>query len=137
MGGPLHLWALQAPPCALVAACQALISENVMQAWRQLTPAVGLMILGTCVSATILNLLGMLTIKDLGASSMSIIGKLNTIITVALAVVLLGEHLPGEVLAGTSIVLLGVFIFEHGESQFHCALELPLAMNSKELDIKP
>merc|ERR1740121_508489 len=70
----------------------------------------------TSVSAVSLNFLGIFSLRDLGASMQQIIGKLNPICTMALSVGLLGESLPGVVLVGSGIVLLGVAIFEHGKN---------------------
>jgi hypothetical protein len=39
----------------------------------------------------------MIAIKELGASLMQIVGKLNTVVIVAFSVAFLGESLPGEV----------------------------------------
>mmetsp|Transcript_9883 Transcript_9883/g.26047 ORF Transcript_9883/g.26047 Transcript_9883/m.26047 type:complete len:405 (-) Transcript_9883:203-1417(-) len=110
----LHVWVVQAPLCAFVATCQALMSESVSEAWHELGFTSGAIIVCTCLSATTLNLLGMVAIKDLGASSMAIIGKLNVVIVVALSVALLGEHVPGLVFLGTGVTLLGVATFEYG-----------------------
>eukprot|EP00927_Polykrikos_kofoidii_P062615 TRINITY_DN57417_c0_g1_i1.p1 TRINITY_DN57417_c0_g1~~TRINITY_DN57417_c0_g1_i1.p1 ORF type:complete len:366 (+),score=48.64 TRINITY_DN57417_c0_g1_i1:131-1228(+) len=114
--GPMHLWALQSTPCLFVAICYSLAVERWSEAWALLTWQVGGLILCTCASATWLNLAGMCIIKDLGASSMQIVGKMNTIVTIALSVALLGEHLPIAVVIGTVVVLFGVSIFEHAET---------------------
>lgn len=114
---PMHVWALQAPPCALVAAlCVLGSSERPEQALQQLTPGIAGVVACTCVSSVLLNLSGMMTVRELGASSTQIVGKLNIIITVALAVAFLGESLPAEVLLGSCVVLTGVGIFERGEA---------------------
>jgi len=109
---PMHVWALQAPPCTLVALAFALSSESLLEAWAQFSPRVAGMTFATCVSATVLNLLGMYTIKELGASSMQIVGKLNTIILVSLSVAFLGETLLPTVIVGACFVLAGIGIFE-------------------------
>mmetsp|Transcript_58352 Transcript_58352/g.126173 ORF Transcript_58352/g.126173 Transcript_58352/m.126173 type:complete len:359 (+) Transcript_58352:119-1195(+) len=110
---PMHVWALQAPPSLAFAALYTLATEDVADAWLSLTPAIALLILCTCIASTALNVLGMYIIRDLGAGSMQIIGKLNTIITVAVSVSMLKEMIPTSVLGGTSVVLLGVAIFEN------------------------
>ena len=89
--------------------------SSVGRAMDQLTPPVVRMISLTSVSAISLNFLGIFSLRDLGASMQQIIGKLNTICTMALSVGLLGETLPAIVLAGSGIVLAGVAIFEHGK----------------------
>jgi small neutral amino acid transporter SnatA (MarC family) len=91
---PMHVWALQAPPCTGLALAYALLTESPAQAAAELTPQVGHMVFLTCVTATILNILGMTTMKHLGASSMQIIGKLNTIILLAFSMGFYGERLP-------------------------------------------
>lgn len=113
---PMHVWALQAPPCFILAVFYALLSESIATAWQRLTREVFALMLCTCLTATWLNIMGMFLIRDLGASSMQIVGKLNTLITVSLSVAYFGEHLPAEVALGTCVVLCGVYIFERGEA---------------------
>jgi len=112
---PMHVYALQAPWSALVSIVFALCTESVSSAYGQLTAPVIGMVGMTTISAVSLNFLGIFSLRDLGASMQQIIGKLNTICTMALSVGLLGESLPGVVLVGSGIVLLGVAIFEHGK----------------------
>ncbi|CAJ1344128.1 unnamed protein product [Effrenium voratum] len=111
---PMHVWALTAPPCTLLALCYALCTESPAQAVTELTLSVGSLVLLSCISATVLNVLGMMTVKQLGASSMQIVGKLNTLVLLALSMGFWGEQMPKEVVLGTFFVLLGVAIFEHG-----------------------
>ena len=66
--------------------------SSVGRAMDQLTPPVVRMISLTSVSAISLNFLGIFSLRDLGASMQQIIGKLNTICTMALSVGLLGPH---------------------------------------------
>ena len=91
---PMHVWALQAPPCTAWAVVYALLTESPNQAVANTTPQVARMILLTCITATFLNVLGMTTMKQLGASSMQIIGKLNTIILLAFSMGFWGERMP-------------------------------------------
>mmetsp|Transcript_10990 Transcript_10990/g.20682 ORF Transcript_10990/g.20682 Transcript_10990/m.20682 type:complete len:380 (+) Transcript_10990:89-1228(+) len=109
---PMHVWALQAPPCTCLALLYALLTENASEAAAEATPQVAWMVLLTCITATVLNILGMATMKQLGASSMQIIGKLNTIILLAFSMGFWREKMPQEVLMGTCFVLAGVAIFE-------------------------
>ncbi|CAE7346518.1 unnamed protein product [Symbiodinium necroappetens] len=109
---PMHVWALQAPPCTAWAVVYALLTESPNQAVAHATPSVARMIFLTCITATFLNVLGMTTMKQLGASSMQIIGKLNTIILLAFSMGFWGERMPQEVLVGTCFVLAGVAVFE-------------------------
>ncbi|CAE7597955.1 unnamed protein product [Symbiodinium sp. CCMP2456] len=109
---PMHVWALQAPPCTAWAVVYALLTESPNQAVAHTTPPVARMIFLTCITATFLNVLGMTTMKQLGASSMQIIGKLNTIILLAFSMGFWGERMPQEVLVGTCFVLAGVAVFE-------------------------
>lgn len=109
---PMRMWALQGPPCLLISVVYMLSVEDLHSSWQCTTPmAVGLMAL-SCVSASVLNILGMFTLKELGASSFQIIGKLNTIMTVAFSVTYFGEVLPLPVIYGTCLVLLGITILE-------------------------
>lgn len=109
---PLHVWALQAPPSFLVSATYCLSIERVPGAVEAITPTAGWLILGTCASATVLNVVSMHIIKELGASGMQIVGKLNTVIIMAISAQFLGEQLPMMVGVGAGTVVLGVGIFE-------------------------
>jgi drug/metabolite transporter (DMT)-like permease len=116
--GPMHVWSLQCPPAILVSVVYAGCTENVVELWARLSPAVVAMVLLSCASAAALNILGMYTIKSLGGSSMQIVGKLNVIVVVAFSVAFLQETIQGKVMLGTCLVLAGVAIFEyfqHGE----------------------
>jgi len=110
----LHLLAAQSPPVVLVSLVFAFATESLPRACSQLTkPVVGMVVL-TAVIATTLNILGASLLKDMGSTALQIIGKLNSIVTVAISMAFFGERLPGTVLAGTAIVLLGVAVFESG-----------------------
>jgi len=111
----MHVWALQAPPCVIVALSYASCWEDVGKAWNSLSSEIVWLILATCVSATALNLLGMYAIKELGASSMQIIGKLNTIILCSFSVAFLGETLPPQVMVGAFITICGIAYFENAQ----------------------
>lgn len=111
---PMQLLALQSPAGFFVSAIYSLATESPSDAWNRLTPNTALMVLCTCVSASALNILGMRAIRELGASAMQVVGKLNTIVTVALSVAFLGERLPIGVIAGACLVVLGIAIFERG-----------------------
>lgn len=121
----MHVWALQAPPCAVICCVYAFVAESPSEFCRQLSPAIAKMIFGTCASATALNLLGMYIIQNLGASTMQIIGKLNTIITMAISVSFLGETMSAVTFAGTALVLIGVAMFETAEARAKTMLLLP------------
>jgi len=114
---PMHLYTLQAPWCFITAMLYAFATEDIGEAIRGLTssrasvaPLVGM----TCISAVILNFAGIFALRDLGASSQQIIGKLNTICVASLSMGFLGEHLAWPVMLGGLIVVLGVAIFEYG-----------------------
>lgn len=114
---PMHLYTLQAPWCFVTAAFYALATEDIGEAMHDMlssraniAPIVGM----TCISAVILNFAGIFALRDLGASSQQIIGKLNTICVASLSMGFLGEVLAWPVLLGGLIVLLGVAIFEYG-----------------------
>jgi len=112
---PMHVLALQAPPCFVVSVVYAACSESLTDAVHHLTWKTSAMILATCASAAILNWTGMRTVKELGASSTQVLGKLNTIIIVAFSVCFLGEQLQCNVLGGTCLILGGVALFESAE----------------------
>lgn len=124
----MHVWALQAPPCTIVCIVYALVAESPSEFCRQLSPAIAKMIFGTCVSATALNLLGMYTIQNLGASTMQIVGKLNTIITMAISVSFLGETMAAVTFAGTALVIIGVAMFETAQAKAKTMMLLPKAV---------
>lgn len=113
---PMHVWALTAPPYTLLAFAYAVTTESLTSAFHELTTTSIFFVLISCLSATILNVLGLMSVKQLGASSMQIVGKLNTVVLLALSMGFWGESMPKEVLAGTLFVLLGVAIFERGGS---------------------
>jgi len=113
---PMHLYVLQMPLCAAMSALYALSTEDVGEAWNQLTPRVIGVILCTCINALALNFLGLFVLRDLGATPQQIVGKLNTVCIAALSVAFLGESFPLPVFLGSCLVLSGVVIFEYGES---------------------
>lgn len=123
---PMHLWAVQAPPCVLVSLVYTLFHENPLKALGSIHASAAWLLAMTCVSATALNILGMYTIDSVGASSMQIIGKMNIIITVTVSVVFFGEMLPVTVILGTGLVLCGVAVFEASESRAVARQELPV-----------
>jgi len=114
---PMHVYALQAFPSAIFSVALALSTEDLRDAWKWLTYPVGQMILVSCVCGVSCQLLGVLVLRELGASSQQIIGKLNTLCTGALSVALLGETLPISILGGSGVILLGVALFEYGERE--------------------
>ena len=63
-----------------------------------------------------LNFLGVLALKELGASSQQIIGKLNTICVGAISVGYLNEQLSLTVVFGSAIVLSGAALVELGKA---------------------
>lgn len=115
---PMHAWALQAPPCALMSVVYSLCSESLPAAVAAAkSPQILAMILTTCTSAVTLNILGMMTIKQLGATSMQIIGKLNIIVVIVFSVAFLHERLHAEAVLGTCFVLVGVATFEYAKGR--------------------
>mmetsp|Transcript_46370 Transcript_46370/g.87036 ORF Transcript_46370/g.87036 Transcript_46370/m.87036 type:complete len:369 (+) Transcript_46370:90-1196(+) len=127
---PMHIYALQAPLCLVTSLTFAFTTESFSDAWNQLTLPVACMIFLTCVSATVLNFAGMFSLRDLGASSQQIIGKVNTVCVAVLSMGFLGEQLPGLVVLGTVIVFLGIAIFEHSA---HCEQRQGLGFKPMEL----
>ena len=91
---PMHVWALTAPPCTLLAFTYAVATESLRSALHELTATSIFFVLISCLSATILNILGLMSVKQLGASSMQIVGKLNTIVLLALSMGFWGESMP-------------------------------------------
>mmetsp|Transcript_30474 Transcript_30474/g.94658 ORF Transcript_30474/g.94658 Transcript_30474/m.94658 type:complete len:406 (-) Transcript_30474:160-1377(-) len=113
----LHLLAVQSPAVICVATVFAFATERVSLAVRSITVPVAEMLVATCVVAVLLNVLSACVLKDLGSTSMQIIGKLNTIVTTAVSMAFFNESLPVVVLLGCGVVLVGVAIFELGETQ--------------------
>merc|ERR1719210_58868 len=72
------------------------------------------MIFITCIPAFILNFMGGVVLRELGATLQQLIGKLNTLVIAAISMAFMGEHLSKNVLIGTFFVLAGVAIFEKG-----------------------
>ena len=90
---PMQLYSLQAPWCVLIAFLYTACTESFFQAAADLTWGSGALIFLTCVSAVSLNFLGLVALKELGASSQQIIGKLNTVCVAAISVGYLNEDL--------------------------------------------
>lgn len=112
---PMHVWALQGLPCVAVSVLYAAFTEDFFAFTRALEAGTSLMILATCASACVLNLLGMFVIKQIGGASMQILGKLNTIMIVAFSLAFMHERLQGNVILGTCLICTGVGIFEFAE----------------------
>jgi len=111
----LHLIALQSPAVVCVSAIFMFATENVGDALHALTVPVFRMLVVTIVIAVCLNCVGATILKELGSTSMQIIGKLNTVVTTAVSMAFFHESLPIAVLCGSAVVLVGVAIFELGE----------------------
>jgi drug/metabolite transporter (DMT)-like permease len=112
---PMHVWALQGLPCVVISVIYAAFTENFFAFATALEAGTSLLVLATCVSACVLNLLGMFVIKQIGGASMQILGKLNTIMVVAFSVAFLRERLQPKVILGTCLICVGVGIFEYAE----------------------
>lgn len=115
---PLHVWhvfALVYPLGTVATLLYAFATEDASEAVAQLTTEIVLVILGTVVSASLLNLMGGIVLRDLGASFQQIIGKLNTLVIAAYSTAFLGERLPPVALIGSVFVLAGVALYETGE----------------------
>lgn len=111
----LHLLAIQSPAVILVSAVFAFVTESSVAAAAALTAPIVEMLVVTCFIAVCLNVVGACILKELGSTSMQIIGKLNTIVTTSVSMAFFHESLPVTVLCGSAVVLLGVAIFEVGE----------------------
>jgi len=111
----LHMLALQSPAVLVVSAMFAFLTESCSDATRALTVPIVRMLVVTFAIAVCLNVVGACILKELGSTSMQIIGKLNTIVTTAVSMAFFHESLPVAVLCGSAVVLVGVAIFELGE----------------------
>ncbi|CAE7222142.1 unnamed protein product [Symbiodinium natans] len=112
---PMQLYSLQAPWCVLTAFLYAVCTDSFQMAFLELTSQSALLIFLTCLSAVSLNFLGVLALKELGASSQQILGKLNTICVGAISVGYLNEKLSMTVVVGSAIVLSGAALVELGK----------------------
>jgi len=115
---PLHIWhvfALVYPLGTLASLIFAMCTESASEAWAQLNTERIWVILLTVVSAMLLNMMGGIVLRDLGASFQQIIGKLNTLCIAAYSVAFLGERLPPVAILGSVCVLSGVALYEAGE----------------------
>mmetsp|Transcript_90383 Transcript_90383/g.264463 ORF Transcript_90383/g.264463 Transcript_90383/m.264463 type:complete len:376 (-) Transcript_90383:125-1252(-) len=121
----LHLLAAQSPLVVVVALCFALLTERFADAIRTITAPIAVLLAVTCAIAVLLNVLGACVLKELGSTSMQIIGKLNSIVTTAVSMAFFSERLPMPVLFGSGVVLLGVAIFEIGEHSAPSSAEQP------------
>mmetsp|Transcript_6225 Transcript_6225/g.14712 ORF Transcript_6225/g.14712 Transcript_6225/m.14712 type:complete len:753 (+) Transcript_6225:3-2261(+) len=113
----LHIYVLQFSAGDLVTLLFSLCMEQVggfVKAYETLNGGILLMILVTCIPATILNFMGGVVLRSLGAPLQQLVGKLNTLVIAAIAMAFMGEKLSDRVLLGTAFVLAGVGVFEHG-----------------------
>eukprot|EP00931_Biecheleriopsis_adriatica_P076540 TRINITY_DN50231_c0_g1_i1.p1 TRINITY_DN50231_c0_g1~~TRINITY_DN50231_c0_g1_i1.p1 ORF type:complete len:382 (-),score=71.50 TRINITY_DN50231_c0_g1_i1:121-1266(-) len=113
----MHIYVLQFSMGDLVTLIFAFCMERVSgvtQALQSLDSSVVLMIFVTCIPATVLNFMGGVVLRELGATMQQLVGKLNTLVVAAISMAFLGEHLSRNVLIGTAFVLCGVAIFERG-----------------------
>ncbi|CAE7527654.1 unnamed protein product [Symbiodinium necroappetens] len=112
---PMQLYSLQAPWCVLTAFVFAVCTDSFPEAFAELTRDAAVLISFTCVSAVALNFLGVFVLKELGASSQQILGKLNTLMVGAISVGYLNEKVSMTVLLGSGVVLSGAFLVELGK----------------------
>lgn len=112
---PMQLYSLQAPWCVLTAFVFAVCTDSFAQAFAELTWDSVALISLTCASAVSLNFLGVFVLKELGASSQQILGKLNTLMVGAISVGYLNEKVSMTVLLGSGVVLSGAFLVELGK----------------------
>lgn len=113
----MHAWALQAPVMVLVSLAYATCTESHSEALAKASePRVAIALVMSAVFATMLNITGMIVIKQLGASLMQIIGKLNAVVIVPISFAFFGENFSLLTLAGGATVLLGIVIFERAGS---------------------
>lgn len=113
----MHLLALQSPAVVLVSILFMFATEGVSKALHRFEGRVVVVTLATCVIATTLNILGATLLKQLGSAHLQIIGKLNSIVTIAISMGFFGERLDRSVLCSYAVVVAGVAIFEAGERQ--------------------
>lgn len=113
----MHLLALQSPAVVLVSVVFMFATEGVSKALHRFEGRVAVVTLATCVIATTLNILGATLLKQVGSAHLQIIGKLNSIVTIAISMGFFGEHLDRSVLCSYAVVVAGVAIFEAGERQ--------------------
>jgi len=112
---PMELYSMQAPWCFITAMVFALSTESFKEALTNLTSEAASLLGMTCVSATALNFAGIFALKELGASSQQIIGKLNTICVAAISMGFLNEQLSGTIIMGSGVVLCGAALVEMGK----------------------
>merc|ERR1719356_939831 len=110
-----HVFGLVYPLGLFLSFVYALCTENLWQAWSELTPERLRVVTFSVISALVLNFMGGVVLRDLGASFQQIIGKLNTLCIAAYSVAFLGERLPPVCLIGSAFVLAGVALYEAGE----------------------
>merc|ERR1739848_44248 len=106
----MHIYALQFSAGTSVTLLFSFLIEKLdgaKNAWQGLNSQVAVMILVTCIPAFILNFMGGVVLRELGAPLQQLVGKLNTLVIAAISMAFLGEHLSHNVLIGTSFVLVG------------------------------
>lgn len=115
--GPLELWALQAPCLAIVSLFGSLIWDR-SAPWLTLpvTDSSTLLLLAiSCACAVVVNVGGLYCIRMLGATASQIAGKLNILITPALAFIFHGESSSVAQMIGVSIMIVGAMAFERAQ----------------------
>jgi drug/metabolite transporter (DMT)-like permease len=118
-----HVFGLVYPLGTVASIVYAVSTESVSQAWAELTPERMRVVNFSILSALVLNFIGGVVLRDLGASFQQIIGKLNTLCIAAYSVAFLGERLPPVALIGSAFVLAGVALYEAGERSYQHSLE--------------
>lgn len=138
---PAELWALQGPMVVFLALICTVTWDGLgpMLALLELDWAVLGMVGLSCICAVYVNIGGMHMIKMLGAPASQIAGKLNILVTTALASAFMGERLTTFEICGASVILLGATIFErsqHSDKQTETnEAKLPLQSNAGKLQV--
>jgi len=80
-------------------------------------PMLALGILVNVVAANVLQILGLIIIRMLGATSMQLAGKFNIFIVMALSAAYTGEHIPMDEWAGAIVILISANMFTAATQQ--------------------
>eukprot|EP00928_Gymnodinium_smaydae_P039473 TRINITY_DN26965_c0_g1_i3.p1 TRINITY_DN26965_c0_g1~~TRINITY_DN26965_c0_g1_i3.p1 ORF type:complete len:396 (+),score=34.65 TRINITY_DN26965_c0_g1_i3:83-1189(+) len=112
---PMEVWRMQAPLLLIISFTCTWRFENVSEAWAAVTPAIVSLTCLCCFTACVMNLLSLVVLKEVGATSMQLIGKLNVFITMVLAVVIMHEHISVWVAGGAVVLVCGIVLFESGK----------------------
>lgn len=121
---PLEVLAWTCVPSSFVMLSASLLQEGASPyfAFRSMERSQVWQLLGaillSCANACILNSANLFVIKDLGAVGAQIVAQTKTLLVLIGGVSVLGEQVPRMEIAGSVLVMIGVFMYNDMEARF-------------------